>query len=182
MHDDSRRGDDAHLLSLRLALGTILSPKRSQATPSSTTSGTVSPAMHCPHSAIPLTPTHSASGSHPTPSPNPSGAHPQHAHHHAHHHHPHHHHHHHHTQRPDNHQPAMPGAAEGAPLHTDEPHPHIPDVVVHESAGPIGVSVGTMPVAVPMPGNMTPGARARFVETLQSKSKSWDALIHGSWV
>ena len=26
MHDDSRRGDDAHLLSLRLALGTILSP------------------------------------------------------------------------------------------------------------------------------------------------------------
>ncbi|KAI1795442.1 hypothetical protein LXA43DRAFT_42843 [Ganoderma leucocontextum] len=175
MHDDHRRSDDAHLLSLRLALGTILSPKRPQTTPSSSTSGTASPAVNCPHSAIPLTPTHSNSSSHPAPTPNLAVVHPQHAHHHHHHHH---HHHYHHPLRPDHHQPAMPCAAEGAPLHTDDPHPHIPDAVApltHEGAGPIGV-------AVPMPGNMTPGARARFVETLQSKSKSWDALIHGSWV
>ena len=75
----------------------------------------------------------------------------------------------------------MPGAAEGAPLHADDPHPHIPDAVAHDGTGPISVG-GGIPVVVPMPGNMTPGARARFVETLQSKSKSWDALIHGSWV
>ena len=75
----------------------------------------------------------------------------------------------------------MPGAAEGAPLHADDPHPYIPDAVAHDGTGPISVG-GGIPVVVPMPGNMTPGARARFVETLQSKSKSWDALIHGSWV
>ena len=44
------------------------------------------------------------------------------------------------------------------------------DVVPDEIAG-----------AAVTPGNMTPGARAHFVETLQSK-KSWDALVHGAWM
>ncbi|TBU39897.1 hypothetical protein BD309DRAFT_993453 [Dichomitus squalens] len=165
VHDDHRRGDDAHLLSLRLALGTILSPKRPQMTRSNTTSGTASPSNHCPHSAIPLSPSHSNSGSHPAPSPippipNPTVAHPHHAHHHplrTEHHQPHH---------SGNEQPAMPGV-ETAHLHpAHDPHPQAPDAVAGAGA----------------PGNMTPGARTHFLEALQSKSKSWDAMIHGSWV
>lgn len=69
------------------------------------------------------------------------------------------------------HQPAMPHT--GMTHALDEPHPHMPDAVV---AAPVPATVaGT-------PGNMTPNGRAHFIETLQNKTKSWDALIHGSWV
>ena len=64
----------------------------------------------------------------------------------------------------------MPGA-EVAHLHpANDPHPQAPD------------AVASMGGAAGVPGNMTPGARTHFLEALQSKSKSWDAMIHGSWV
>ncbi|KAI0776667.1 hypothetical protein BD413DRAFT_226375 [Trametes elegans] len=59
-HEDHHRD----VLSLRLALGSILSPKRTTPTQSSATSGTASPALHCPHAAIPITPSASSSSSH----------------------------------------------------------------------------------------------------------------------
>ena len=65
-------------------------------------------------------------------------------------------------------QPAIPAAEDVAAHALDAAHPHVPDALV-------------APSAAATPGTMTPGARAHFVETLQSK-KSWDALIHGSWV
>ncbi|RPD76856.1 hypothetical protein L226DRAFT_532870 [Lentinus tigrinus ALCF2SS1-7] len=153
VHDDHRGNDEAHVLSLRLALGSILSPKRPQYTRSSTNSGTASPATHCPHSSIPLSPAHSNSSAHPSTlaPPPPHSAPPQ-----LHGQHPH-------------HQPAMPHTGMSHAL--DETHPHMPDAV----AAPVSTVAST-------PGNMTPNARAHFVETLQNKSKSWDALIHGSWV
>ena len=76
-----------------------------------------------------------------------------------------------HAHARDMHQPAMPHT--GMTHALDEPHPHMPDAVV---AAPVPATVaGT-------PGNMTPNGRAHFIETLQNKTKSWDALIHGSWV
>ncbi|KAI0702703.1 hypothetical protein C8Q76DRAFT_231382 [Earliella scabrosa] len=178
VHDDhSRAHDEAHVLSLRLALGSILSPKRPQMTRSTTNSGTTSPAVHCPHSAIPLSPSHSNSSAHPashTPPVHPMSA-PPHAHlpHQPHPHHPHAHVHPHQTHHPHapshlhtSYQPGMPGGESS--LH-DDVHPHMPDAV----AAPI-------PTA-PSSGAVTPNSRAHFLETLQSK-KSWDALIHGSWM
>ncbi|RPD52565.1 hypothetical protein L227DRAFT_39596 [Lentinus tigrinus ALCF2SS1-6] len=172
VHDDHRGNDEAHVLSLRLALGSILSPKRPQYTRSSTNSGTASPATHCPHSSIPLSPAHSNSSAHPsTLAPPPShsaqphlnGQHP---------HYPHGHQHGHSHLNPDRDvrgQPVMPHTDMSHAL--DETHPNIPDAV----AAPVSTVAST-------PGNMTPNARAHFVETLQNKTKSWDALIHGSWV
>ncbi|KAI0944320.1 hypothetical protein AcW1_002060 [Taiwanofungus camphoratus] len=63
-HDDHR---DAHLASLRVALGLIMSPKRPQYSRTSTqTSGTASPALHCPNTAVPLAATTSSSSDHST--------------------------------------------------------------------------------------------------------------------
>ncbi|KAI0351271.1 hypothetical protein OH77DRAFT_967139 [Trametes cingulata] len=153
-HDDQHRD----VLSLRLALGSILSPKRPHPAQSSATSGTASPALHCPHSAIPLAASHSASSTHGS-----------HAHAHgsmsA-------------TPTPHAHrQPALPSLESTTAVHAlDEAHPRAPDAV---SAG-TGTGTGT-PVAGGVSGSATPGGRANFIGTLQSKS-AWDALIHGSWV
>lgn len=135
-------------------------------TRSSTNSGTASPAVHSPHSSIPLSPAHSNSSSHPAPHAHVPTSHsaPSHAHH------PHHLHHmygHGHSHLHASHQPMMPG---GEGTHGfDDSNPHIPDAVA--AAGP------TPPVS----GAVTPNGRAHFVETLQSK-KWGDALVHGSWV
>ncbi|TFK82235.1 hypothetical protein K466DRAFT_578252 [Polyporus arcularius HHB13444] len=157
VHDDHRGNDEAHVLSLRLALGSILSPKRPQITRSSTTnSGTASPATHCPHSAFPLphapalTPPHSHSA-------------PPHAHHHVHGHS------HLNPDRAHADQPAMPHTGNAL----DETHPHMPDAVV-AAAAPLPTTAAGTPS-----GSMTPNGRWLIVETLQNKSKSWDALIHG---
>ncbi|KAI0742500.1 hypothetical protein C8Q80DRAFT_1122763 [Daedaleopsis nitida] len=173
-HDDHRGHDEAHVLSLRLALGSILSPKRPQMTRSSTTSGTSSPATHNPYSSIPLSPSHSNSSAHPASHPHAHPTHPMSAPPHAHHPHQSHQHvahyyPHGHSHLHTSHQPVMPGGESGPAHAMDDSHPHIPDAL----AAPT-------PTA-PASGATTPGGRAHFLDTLQSK-KSWDALIHGSWV
>ncbi|KAI0371005.1 hypothetical protein BV20DRAFT_943199, partial [Pilatotrama ljubarskyi] len=138
------------VLSLRLALGSILSPKRPHPAQSSATSGTASPALHCPHSAMPLATSSSSSSSHGSLSA-PSATPVPHAH----------------------RQPAMPSIESPAVHALDEAHPRAPDAMSVPSTG--------TPVSGGASGSATPGGRANFIGTLQSKS-AWDALIHGSWV
>ncbi|KAH9856203.1 hypothetical protein C2E23DRAFT_810523 [Lenzites betulinus] len=148
-HDDHR--DEAHVHSLRLALGSILSPKRPHPARSSTTSGTASPAVHCPHTAIPLATSSSTSSSHGSIHSAPT-AHPvPHAH----------------------RQPALPAIESAAAHGLDDAHPRAPDA--------LNVPAARTPPSGSVSGSSTPGGRANFIGTLQSKS-AWDALIHGSWV
>ncbi|OBZ74923.1 hypothetical protein A0H81_05182 [Grifola frondosa] len=151
-HDDHR---DAHVVSLRLALGTILSPVPPRSPPPphhpahhallNEHLGHRHPALHCPHSFLPSA---TPDAHHPgtplshrsTPIP-PPFSHP----------------------RGDALAPQEPTHAVPA---IDTPHGHVPDVV----------SSARTPS-----GSMTPGARADFIGTLQSKS-AWEALIHGSWM
>ncbi|KAI0334229.1 hypothetical protein GY45DRAFT_1243207, partial [Cubamyces sp. BRFM 1775] len=144
------------VLSLRLALGSILSPKRPHPAQSSATSGTASPALHCPHSAIPLAPSVSSSSSHGSihsaASVTPTSAHA-------------------HAQ-----QPALPSVESATAVHAlDNTHPRVPDAVSTHGHG------HGLPASGGVSGSATPGGRANFIGTLQSKS-AWDALIHGSWV
>ncbi|KAI8992812.1 hypothetical protein BD414DRAFT_286218 [Trametes punicea] len=149
-HEDHHRD----VLSLRLALGSILSPKRSLSAQSSANSGTASPALHCPHSAIPL----ASSGSHGSMAhPSPSA-----------------------TPVPHGHAqpqvlPAMPAVESTAAHALDASHPQVPDAVSTPQP------TASLPASGGVSGSATPGGRANFIGTLQSKS-AWDALIHGSWV
>ncbi|KAF8993394.1 hypothetical protein BDZ89DRAFT_95066 [Hymenopellis radicata] len=136
------RGDsfhpDKHREALRLALGSILSPKRpmySRST-STSTSGTASP----------FPPHHVPPPPHPSPLPD----------HHAHT-----------SSRLANADP------NGSEHHDDHHHDH------DHSSTAFGehLTVPRSPSAEP--GTITPN-RAKFIETLQSKS-AWDALIHGSF-
>ena len=97
--------------------------------------------QHCPHSAIPLSPSHSGSSAHPAPPPFPhahsapphllQGQHAHHAHGQSHlNPHPDH------AHARDMHQPAMPHT--GMTHALDEPHPHMPDAVV---AAPLPATV-----------------------------------------
>ncbi|KAI0826501.1 hypothetical protein BC628DRAFT_236229 [Trametes gibbosa] len=148
-HDDHHR-DEAHVHNLRLALGSILSPKRPLPARSSTTSGAASPAVHCPHTAIPLAASASSSSSHGSIYPAPTVHSAPHAH----------------------RQTTLP-VMESTVVHSlDDAHPRAPDALNVPSATPVSGSVS---------GSSTPGGRANFIGTLQSKS-AWDALIHGSWV
>jgi len=188
-----------HKEALRLALGSILAPKRSYTPSSRSSSGTASPAH--PASFTPPPPPYSASNQgaesgrtdallHPrnpyflhTPSRlaqsestdhSPSGS--------A-------------ASSPVPSQPAeTQGSQPSTPLSLPEPavsdHPQTSDGQVYAVRAPKPVSVPQpdAPSAVPTPeskgysgsgsGSGTP--KAKFIETLQSKS-AWDALIHGSF-
>ncbi|KAI0655646.1 hypothetical protein C8Q70DRAFT_936078 [Cubamyces menziesii] len=166
---DSRRGfvgssqpahEDHHrdVLSLRLALGSILSPKRPHPAQSSATSGTASPALHCPHSAIPLGPSVSSSSAHGSIHSANSGSPAPHT--------------------PHTPQPALPSVESATAVHAlDDTHPRVPDAVSTHGHG----HAHSLPASGGVSGSATPGGRANFIGTLQSKS-AWDALIHGSWV
>ncbi|KAI0641016.1 hypothetical protein C8Q79DRAFT_993938 [Trametes meyenii] len=153
-HDDH---NDHHrdVLSLRLALGSILAPKRPHPAQSSATSGTASPALHYPHTVIPLATSASSSSSHGSIHNAPSASSAHHPHHRV--------------------QPALPTTEASAAHGLDEAHPHVPDALSAHTPNP------SLPPSGGVSGSATPGGRANFIGTLQSKS-AWDALIHGSWV
>ncbi|KAH9887003.1 hypothetical protein C8Q73DRAFT_795030 [Cubamyces lactineus] len=134
--------------------------KRPHPAQSSATSGTASPALHCPHSAIPLGPSVSSSSAHGSIHSAASGTPtPPHAHVHVH--------------AP---QPALPSVESATAVHAlDDSHPRVPDAVSTHGHG------HSLPASGGVSGSATPGGRANFIGTLQSKS-AWDALIHGSWV
>ncbi|OSD03801.1 hypothetical protein PYCCODRAFT_200671 [Trametes coccinea BRFM310] len=147
-HEDHHRD----VLSLRLALGSILSPKRPHPAHSAAASGTASPALHCPHTGIPLPPPSvSASSSHGSI----AGTHST-------------------TTAPS----ATTSPSPLSHAHTiQDTHPEAPDAV----AAPTPRSATGLPASGGASGSATPGGRTNFVGALQSKS-AWDALIHGSWV
>jgi len=167
-HRDDHRDEhrDAHVLSLRLALGSILSPKRPPYTrASTTTSGTASPAWHCPTSGAPLPPhgTHHALG---TPSPLFSHLHHPHR--------P--------TQAPHPRTlPATPTPPTAQAPSTRAASSPSPEPALAAPA-PLPADTQVPAVRASESGSATPHQqRADFIGTLQSKS-AWDALIHGSWV
>ncbi|CAL1697737.1 unnamed protein product [Somion occarium] len=148
-HDEHR---EAHVRSLRLALGSILSPKRVSSTRSSaTTSGTASPL----HPSVFSTPSLSTSSEAP-PTPHDR-----------------------HNHRPsrapisraqtESNLPVLSKPQMPSPLGSGDSSPECPS-----SSLPVSSSIPGGEIE-------NSSSRADFIGTLQSK-KAWDALIHGSFV
>ena len=77
-------------------------------------------------------------------------------------------------------QPTLPSVESATAVHAlDDSHPRVPDAVSTHGHG--HGHAHSLPASGGVSGSATPGGRANFIGTLQSKS-AWDALIHGSWV
>ncbi|KAI0075179.1 hypothetical protein K474DRAFT_1446775 [Panus rudis PR-1116 ss-1] len=172
-HDDHR---EAHVMSLRLVLGSILSPKRSSTPSTAATSGTASPLP--PHSSVAIGT--SSSSSYPVGSPD--------------------------LPTHDRHRSARMALPRTNTAETSVPtfskshqHSHAPsplsschstpDSSPTMSSIPIAPGTDSQARAAPPPVTATStavtstgSARADFIGTLQSKKTAWDALIHGSFV
>ncbi|KAL4246722.1 hypothetical protein ABKN59_008440 [Abortiporus biennis] len=158
MTNHSDEHHDAHVMSLRLALGSILSPKRPCSSRSSTaTSGTASPLPTWSPSNISTVPSSSSVDYHSsTPS--------------------------HRAPRSSHHSRSQMDLTAPIPLPQSPPPASVtPTSVVNRKKG-TGVPVSS---SIPNAEGETPStssrSRADFIGTLQSKS-AWDALIHGSFV
>ncbi|KZV65253.1 hypothetical protein PENSPDRAFT_756651 [Peniophora sp. CONT] len=157
LHERQHLPVDPHLHGLRIALGTILSPKRpglSRASSSGYNSGTSSPMNHHSH---PHSGTHTPSGeqhmhaSHPHSThlhPNASHSHGQ----------------------VHTHSPLIHAAGDGATSPSTTPG----------GTPPTSMSPNSVAAVVNDP-RLPASQRANFVKTLQGKS-AWDAMVHGSFV